>query len=137
MPSLADIQRTNLAVLAISGLLLLAFVSPAASIGCVIGAGVVIANLFILGLLGRVLSAMAAGGSGARLVAVAIPLKLILIAGLVYLVFAVVRVDPIGFAIGVSTQLIAILFETVRRWRRLKRTSEGAEQGIAESGQSA
>ena len=114
LPTLGEIQRTSLILLAICALLLQLTVSTAASIGCLVGGGVVIANLFILSLIGRLLSAGAAACCGAKLGAVAIPLKLLLIAALVYAVFAHFRSDAIGFAVGVSSQVIAILIETAR-----------------------
>lgn len=117
MPSVGRIQRTSLVLIALAGLLLFVIDSPAASIGCVIGGLVMVANLFILALLGRFLSAAAAGGTGPGLGAVAIPLKLLLIAGLVYVVLARTGIDAVGFAVGVSTQLVAILLETFRAGR--------------------
>lgn len=117
MPSLWQIQRTSLALIALAGILLLVAGAPAAGLGCVIGGGVMVANLFILILLGRFLSSAAAGGTGPTLGAVAIPLKMLLIAGLVYMVLARTGIDAVGFAIGVSTQLVAIVLETFRASR--------------------
>jgi len=114
LPTLSEIQRTSLILLAVGALLLQLTVSTDASIGCLVGGGVVIANLFILSLIGRLLSAGAAAGSGPKLGAVAIPLKLLLIAALVYAVFAHFKIAAIGFAVGVSSQVIAILIETAR-----------------------
>lgn len=114
LPTLGEIQRTNLILLAIFSLLLQLTVSTVASIGCLVGGGVVIANLFILSLIGRLLSAGAAAGGGSKLGAVAVPLKLLLIAALVYAVFAHFKLDAIGFGVGVSSQVIAILIETAR-----------------------
>jgi hypothetical protein len=62
LPALSAIQRTNVILAALAALLLLGFRSTAASMGCALGAGVVIANLFLLSILARVLIASAAGG---------------------------------------------------------------------------
>jgi len=114
LPSLSGIQRTSLLLLAAASVVLQLTVSTGASVGCLIGGAVVIANLLVLSLLGRLLSAGAAAGSGSKLGAIAIPLKLLLVAVLVYAVFARFKIDAIGFAVGVSTQVIAILIETAR-----------------------
>jgi hypothetical protein len=114
LPALGAIQRTNLVVAAAAALLLLIFRSIGAALSCVVGAGVVIANLFLLAMLGRVLLAGAAGGAGSALGAVALPLKLILVAGLVYLALFHSGIDGVGFAAGVFTQLVAVLIETAR-----------------------
>jgi hypothetical protein len=114
LPALGAIQRTNLIVACMASLALLEFRSPAAAISCLLGASVVIANLFLLAFLGRLLLASAAGGASGALGAVALPLKLIMIAGLIYVVLFRSGIDGVGFAIGVFTQLIAVLIETAR-----------------------
>ncbi len=114
MPALSSIQRTNLIVACAASLLLLGFRSGAASLSCLLGAGVVMVNLFLLSVLGRILIASAAGGTGSALGAVALPLKLIVVAGLVYLVLFRSGIDGAGFALGVFTQLAAVLIETAR-----------------------
>ena len=53
MPTIRSIQLTNLALLAVSAALLMYFVSRAAAIGCLVGGGVVIANMLLLAVLGR------------------------------------------------------------------------------------
>ncbi len=114
LPALSSIQRTNVIVACVATLLLLALRSSAAAMSCLLGAGVVIANLFLLAVLGRLLIASAAGGAGSALGAVALPLKLILIAGLIYVVLFRSGIDGVGFALGVFTQLVAVLIETAR-----------------------
>jgi len=114
IPSLGQIQRMNAILLAAAGLLLLLTVSPAASLSCLLGGGFVIVNLFVLGWLSRIILASAAGGGGGGLAAIALPLKLLLVGGLIYLVFATVGIDALGFGVGVGTQLLAIMIET---WR--------------------
>jgi hypothetical protein len=114
LPALGAIQRTNVIVACLAALALLGFRSPASAISCLLGASVVIANLFLLAFLARILLASAAGGAGGALGAVALPLKLIIIAGLVYVVLFRSGIDGVGFALGVFTQLVAVLIETAR-----------------------
>jgi hypothetical protein len=114
LPAIGTIQRTNIIVACVAVLLLLAFRSANAALSCFLGAGVVIANLYLLAVLVRVLLASAAGGAGGALGAVALPLKLVLIAGLVYVVLYHSGIDGVGFAAGVFTQLVAVLIETAR-----------------------
>ena len=115
IPTIASIQRTNVVLVGIGSLALAITVSAGSGVGCLIGGAVVIANLFILGLMGKLVLAAAGGGSIAhRAGALALPLKLLLVAALVYLVFARAGIDGLGFGVGVLTQMFAILIET---WR--------------------
>ena len=117
VPAIASIQRTNFILVIISAAILAFFASMAVAIGCLLGGVVVIANLWILSALGgMLLAASSAGVSGAaaRLGALAIPLKLFIIVGLVYLVFSRARIDGMGFGFGVLTQMAAIIIETGR-----------------------
>jgi hypothetical protein len=114
LPALSAIQRTNVIVACVAALVLLGFRSSAAAISCLLGASVVIVNLFVLAFLARLLLASAAGGAVGALGAVALPLKLIIIAGLVYVVLFRSGIDGVGFALGVFTQLVAVLIETGR-----------------------
>lgn len=117
VPTIAAIQRTNVLLVALTAAVLAYFVSTNAAIGCMLGGAVVIANLWVLAALGRlVLAAAGAGisGNAARLGAAAIPLKLLIVVGLVYLVFARAHIDGFGFGFGVLTQLAAIIIETGR-----------------------
>ncbi len=117
MPTIWSIQRTNMVLVVVSAAILALFASKSAAVGCVLGGAVVIANLWILSALGGlVLAASGAGISGmaAKLGALAIPLKLLIVVGLVYLVFTRARVDGMGFGVGVLTQMAAIIIETGR-----------------------
>jgi hypothetical protein len=117
IPTIASIQRTNFILVVISASILALFASAPVALGCVIGGSVVIANLWILSALGGLLlAASSAGVSGAavKLGALAIPLKLFIIVGLVYLIFTRARIDGMGFGIGVLTQMAAIIIETGR-----------------------
>ena len=117
VPTISSIQRTNVVLVALSAAILVLFSTAQSAIGCLLGGVVVIANLWILAAIGRVI--LAASGAGiskgaARLGALAIPMKLFIVVGLVYLVFAHAGVDGMGFAIGVLTQMAAIIIETGR-----------------------
>ncbi len=117
MPTISSIQRTNIILVVVSAAILAWFGSMSVGLGCILGGAVVIANLWILSALGGLLlAASGAGISGvaAKLGALAIPLKLLIIIGLVYLVFTRARVDAMGFGVGVLTQMAAIIIETGR-----------------------
>ncbi|HUY38058.1 MAG TPA: hypothetical protein VMV13_04475 [Candidatus Binataceae bacterium] len=117
VPTIAAIQRTNVLLVALTAAALAYLVSINSAIGCMLGGAVVIANLWILAALGRlVLAAAGAGisGNAARLGAAAIPLKLLIVVGLVYLAFTRAHIDGLGFGFGVLTQLAAIIIETGR-----------------------
>lgn len=125
LPSLSAIQRTNVIVACVTALALLGFRSSAAALSCLLGAAIVIANLFVLAFLARLLLASAAGGGSGALGAVALPLKLIIIAGLVYVVSYRSGIDGVGFALGVFSQLVAVLIETGRA-----NLAQPAQQGV-------
>jgi len=117
IPTIASIQRTNFILVVISASILALFASPAMAVGCMLGGTVVIANLWILSALGGLLlaaSSSGVSGAAAKLGALAIPLKLFIIVGLVYLIFTRARIDGMGFGIGVLTQMAAIIIETGR-----------------------
>ena len=116
IPSIAAIQFTNAVILAMASAVLGHFVSASVAVGCLIGGSVVIANFFILAALGRVMLAAASANAGglAKLSVVALPLKLVSIAALVYLLFAQTGINGLGFGLGVFTQMIAIIIETGR-----------------------
>ena len=116
MPTLASIQRTNVLVLLSTAGILACIYTTASAIACLLGGAVVIGNLYLLGMLGRFALAAAAegGGSGAKLGLAALPLKLLIVAGLVYLLFSSLHIDGLGFGLGVLTQLTAIIIETGR-----------------------
>lgn len=128
-PTIAAIQRTNIVLMIAASVLLALAFSRAAAAGCLIGAGAVIANLFLLAMLGRLVVGAASGGAMARRAgAVALALKLLLFVGLLYLAFSRVGIDAFGFAIGVLTQFLAILIETGRTmFRPAREISAGTE----------
>jgi hypothetical protein len=133
IPTIGAIQRTNVILVAVAVLALAWFGSTQAALGCLLGGSVVIANLFLLAAIGRVVISAVTRGSGfaSRFGHVAIPLKLTITLGLIYLVFSNVHVDAFGFALGVLTQFAAIIIETGRAWLRAR--SEFAEKSLGET----
>ena len=116
IPTLSSIQRTNAIILLLTAVMLAIADSTAAAFACILGGAVVIGNLFLLGMLGRfaLASAAGSGGTGAKLGLAALPLKLLLVAGLVYVLFSSIHIDGLGFGLGVLTQVTAIIIETGR-----------------------
>ncbi len=117
VPAIASIQRTNFVLVVVSAAILAWFASMPVAVGCLLGGAVVIANLWILSALGGLI--LAASGAGissaaAKLGALAIPMKLLIVVGLVYLIFTRAHVDGMGFGVGVLTQMAAIIIETGR-----------------------
>jgi hypothetical protein len=131
VPTIRSIQATNLVLVVMSAGLMAYFVSRAAAIGCLIGGAVVVANMFLLAVLGRfALSAARQSGGVSRLGLAALPLKIALLVGLIYVVFARVHIDGLGFALGVLTQVTAIIIETGRMSFRKNRTDSGIPEGF-------
>jgi hypothetical protein len=131
--TIGAIQRTNVILVAIAVLALVWLGHTQSALGCLLGGSVVIANLFILTIIGRVVIAAVTGGStlATRLGHVAIPLKLMIMLGLLYLVFSNAHVDALGFALGVLTQFAAIIIETGRA--ALRRRPDFAEKSLVET----
>ncbi|HLI78897.1 MAG TPA: ATP synthase subunit I [Candidatus Binataceae bacterium] len=131
MPTIRSIQITNVLLVCIAAAAMACFVSTAAAIGCLLGGAFVVANLFLLGLLGRfALSAARASGGVSRTRLAAMPLKIALMVGLIYLVFARIHIDGLGFALGVLTQMTAIIIETGRTALRKNRTGAGIPEEL-------
>jgi len=121
IPTIPAIQRMNAILVAVTATVLFFLDSTAAAVGCLLGGAIVIVNLWLLSLLGAaILSAAGAGisGAAARFGAMAIPLKMLIVVGLVYLLFKRIHIDGVGFALGVLTQMTAAIIETGRASRR-------------------
>ncbi len=115
IPTIPAIQRTNAILVIVSAAILAYFYSPASAIACALAGAVVMANLLMLSMLGRFALASAGnGGAAAKLGLVALPFKLLLLAGLLYLVFSHWHIDGVGFGLGILTQFTAIIIETGR-----------------------
>jgi hypothetical protein len=117
IPTIPAIQRMNAILVAVIASLLFFFDSTAAAIGCLLGGVIVIVNLWVLSILGAaILAAAGAGisGTAAKFGVMAIPLKMLIVVGLVFLVFRRTNIDGVGFALGVLTQMTAAIIETGR-----------------------
>ena len=117
IPTIPAIQRMNAILVAVTAGLLFYFDSTAAAVGCLLGGAVVIVNLWLLSLIGAaILAAAGAGisGTAAKFGVMAIPLKMLIVVGLVFLVFRRTNIDGVGFALGVLTQMTAAIIETGR-----------------------
>ncbi|MGH7813029.1 MAG: ATP synthase subunit I [Candidatus Binataceae bacterium] len=117
MPAIPAIQRTTAVIAALAAAALAGFDSRAAGIGCLVGAAVVIANLWVLSKIGRSIVAVSrakVSGAAAKLWVLAVPFKLLVLVGAVYLIFIYAKIDAIGFGAGVLTQAAAVIIETGR-----------------------
>ena len=112
VPTIAGIQRISALLTAIFAALLFISVSQSAALGCVIGGALMIANLFLLTIVGRAIVALAQGGAAAKAGVILAPFKLLLFVGVVYLIMTSMRLNLLGFMIGSLTQLLAIFIET-------------------------
>jgi len=118
LPSLGAIQRTNAIIGLLASAALFYLRNPLAALSCALAVAVVIGNLYFLAWLVRSILEGAATGAAGGWGAIALPLKLLLIAGLVYLLLHGAHLDALGFAAGLLTQMVAVGLETAR-WRRL------------------
>jgi hypothetical protein len=123
VPSIAAIQRTTAIVLIATAGVVLVAASPASAIGCLIGGALMIMNLYVLNLIGRAIVSIARQEGGASVLGlIAAPLKMLILAGIVYLVIESGRVNIAGFIAGSLTQFAAIFIEI---WRAAKWNSRG------------
>ena|SRR5216683_8070756 len=123
VPSIAAIQRTTAIVLIATAGVVLVAASPASALGCLIGGALMIMNLYVLNLIGRAIVSIARQEGGASVLGlIAAPLKMLILAGIVYLVIESGRVNIAGFIAGSLTQFAAIFIEI---WRAAKWNSRG------------
>jgi hypothetical protein len=112
VPTIGGIQRTTGVIAAIATLMLAIFVSPPAALSCVVGAALMIGNLFLLTIVGRAIVALAQGGGGNKAGVVLAPMKLFLFVGVVYILVAYTHLNLMGLMIGATTQIVAVFVET-------------------------
>jgi len=112
VPTIGGIHRTTGIVAAIATVMLAIFVSSAAALSCVVGAALMIGNLFLLAIVGRAIVALARGGTGNKAGVILAPMKLFLFVGVVYILIAYTHLNLAGFMIGAMTQIVAIFIET-------------------------
>ena len=112
MPTIGGIQRTTGILAGFATVILAVFTSTSAALSCVIGATLMIGNLFLLTIVGRAIVALAQGGGGNKAGVVLAPMKLFLFVGVVYILVAYTHLNLMGFMIGAMTQIVAIFVET-------------------------
>ena len=127
LPTIAGIQCVTAILATLVALTLAITLSSATGVASLLGAAVMMVNLYLLAILGRFILGLAECGGSAALGGVLAPLKMVLIIGVVYLIISSGRVNLTGFAIGLLTQLLAVLIET---WRVSVRSGvAGAQSG--------
>jgi hypothetical protein len=115
IPTIEAIQRTTVVVAVFAAMVLLFEASPASAAACILGAALMVANLSALSWTVRAIFALARQAGGATGWALtAAPLKMLLLAGIVYLMIESRRVNLPGFIIGTLTQFAAIFIEVGR-----------------------
>jgi hypothetical protein len=117
IPTIATIERaTAVVAIATAAVISLAF-SPAAALGCLLGAALMMINLYVLTVMTRSIFAIAQQAGGATAIGLlAPPLKMLVLAGVVFLVVKSGRVNLPGFIAGSLTQFAAIFIEVGRRF---------------------
>ena len=122
LPTVEAIQRTTLIVAAVVAAVLLIKASPASAVSCILGAVLMVANLFALSWIVRGTLALAREAGGATALGlIAAPLKMLLLAGIAFLIVESGRVSVAGFVAGTLTQFVAIFIEVGRAsiWGKL------------------
>ncbi len=115
VPTIAGIQRLAAILTVLITALMLAFVSQQAAISSAMGGVLMIANLYLLVVVGKAIMGMASNGGGAvKIGAIVAPFKLLFFMLVVYLILTRIQVDIFGFMAGVLTQFAAIFIETGR-----------------------
>ena len=117
-------------IAAIATVILATTVSTAAAMSCVVGAALMIANLFLLAIVGRAIIAMAQGGAGSKAGVILAPMKLFLFVGVVYILIAYTHLNLLGFMLGALTQVVAIFIET---WHAATRTVLARPEDLPEN----
>ncbi|MBV8451119.1 MAG: hypothetical protein JOZ29_02440 [Deltaproteobacteria bacterium] len=115
VPTVEAIQRTTVVVALLAAAVLLIEASPASAISYILGAGLMVANLFVLSWIVRTIFALARQAGGVTALGlIAAPLKMFLLAGIAFLIVESGRVNIAGFIAGTLTQFAAIFIEVGR-----------------------
>jgi hypothetical protein len=115
LPTIEGVQRTTILVGLVAAAGLLAEASAASALACILGVGLMVANLTALSWTARAMFALARQTRGANVWGlIAAPLKMLLLAAIVYLIIESGRVNMPGFIIGTLTQFAAIFIEVGR-----------------------
>jgi hypothetical protein len=115
LPTVGEIQRTTIVAAVLCAIVLLAGVSVASATSCILGAALMVANLSALSWTVQMTFGLAhqAGGATALGLIVA-PLKMLLLAAIVFWIIESQRVNVAGFIAGTLTQFVAIFIEIGR-----------------------
>jgi hypothetical protein len=122
VPTVEAIQRTTVVVAVFAAAVLLIEASPGCALSCILGAALMVANLFALSWIVRAMFALARQTGGASALGlIAAPLKMLLLAGIAFLIVESGRVNVAGFVAGTLTQFAAIFIEVGRAsiWDKL------------------
>jgi hypothetical protein len=112
VPTIGGIQRMTGIIAAIATVALAIFVSVTAALSCAVGAALMIANLWLLTIVGRAIIALAQGSAGNKAGVILAPMKLFLFVAVVYILIAYTHMNLMGFMVGGLTQIVAIFIET-------------------------
>ena len=113
--TVAAIERTTALVGIAAAAMLYVFTSPAIALGCIVGSGFMIANFFLLTLVGGGILALGRGRGGLSMAGILlIPIKLLFFLVVSYVIISRLRVNVPGFVAGVLTQFAAVFIES---WR--------------------
>ncbi len=122
VPTIEAIQRSTVLVAMLAAAVLLMAASPASAVACLLGAALMMTNLYALSLTVRTMFAVARQAGGATALGlIAAPVKMLLLAGIAYLIIESGRVNVAGFIAGTLTQFAAIFIEVGRAsiWHKL------------------
>ena len=125
MPSISAIQRTNLWLLATLCLVLLPW-SAQVAFGCMVGGALVAANLVVLAWFTQLVFRAAIRGDRPSPWLALAPLKLLLVVVVAYIAVWRLKLNPGGFALGISTPFFATLVEATRAAVRRSRLAVGS-----------
>ena len=129
-PTIVGIERMTAIVGGFAAAALYLLAAPGVALACLVGSAVMVANFFLLTIVGGGILAIARGEGGASRAGVLLaPIKLLFLIVVVYAVVSVFRLNVPGFVAGVLTQFVAILIET---WRTSPRI--GTDAGVSVEG---
>jgi hypothetical protein len=115
VPTVKAIQRTTVIIAILAALGFLIEASPRGAVSCIVGAGLMVANLTALSWIVRTMFALARQAGGATTLGlIAAPLKMLLLAGVTFLIVESGRLNIAGFIAGTLTQFAAIFIEIGR-----------------------
>ena len=115
VPTVGAIQRTTIVVAVLAAVLLLIEASPASAVSCILGAALMVANLFALSWIVQTMFVLARQAGGATTAGLIVaPVKMLLLVGITFLIVESGRVNVMGFVAGTLTQFAAIFIEAGR-----------------------